>query len=296
MAAILGAADGVLGAADGLVGQFIDGKDPKLAPPGQQTMNPMDVLNSLNEFQVKEKMSVIEALSAVVGPDGTEFEMPNKYTILNEQGKPVFFALETTDMCTRNLKNCCPAAQDCASWNVDLRVVNDSNEAEEAFKLTRPWSMTCCCFCRPELNIEDAQGNLLAKMKDPFACCDLTFKIMTPDGDDELYIKGGCCQWGLCCPLPCGPCAEVHFEAEDTSGEHVGGITKKVPSCLKFLAAPDVDNYEVDVGGIEDPAMKLAVMVVAIFMDFRYFNENANKGDEDGDGIPDRFDFSSGSD
>jgi len=279
--------DGALQSADGLVGRFIDGKDPKFSD--NNTVDAMAMMSSLQEFQVKEKMSAIEALSAFAGA-GQEFEMANKYTIVDNSGKTIFFGVEGTDMCTRQLKGCCG---DCAPWNLDLRVVNENNEAERAFTLTRPWTFTCCCFNRPTVSVQDMQGNELALMRDPCACCDLTFTIQDPEtGDDELYIKGGCCQMGLCCPLPFGPCSEVHFSAEDPNGQEVGSITKKVPSCLKFLASPDVDNYEVDVSGIEDPKMKLAMMAVSIFIDFRYFNENANAEDSDGDGIPDRFDFS----
>jgi len=285
MAGILGAMDGALQSADGLVGQFIDGKDPKLVDT--KSMDPYAALGSLQEFHVKEKMSAIEALSAFAGA-GQEFEMANKYTVVDPSGKTVFFAVEGTDMITRQLGACCG---DCAPWNLDLRVVNEQNQAEPAFTLTRPWTCTCCCFNRPTVHVQDTEGNDIAEIQDPCACCDLTFTIRDPDGEDMMYVKGGCCQPGMWCPCPCGPCQEIHFTAEDTDGEDIGSITKKIPGIMKFIVAPDVDNYEIDCSDMEDPKLKLALMAVSIFIDFRYFNENANADDKDGDHIPDRFDF-----
>eukprot|EP00929_Paragymnodinium_shiwhaense_P123821 TRINITY_DN9811_c0_g1_i2.p1 TRINITY_DN9811_c0_g1~~TRINITY_DN9811_c0_g1_i2.p1 ORF type:complete len:292 (-),score=90.42 TRINITY_DN9811_c0_g1_i2:319-1194(-) len=269
----LGAVDGGLGAVDGMIGQFIDGKDPEAVD--SHTMDIYAPINRANQMHVKEKMSVLEAASVLLPGYDHEIEMPNKYTVTADDGKtPIYFALEGTDICTRN----CKMLNDCAAFNVDLRVINNEGQSEQAFMLNREWQATCCCFNRPTLHITEAQsGKAIADLQDPWACCDITFKIKDPNtGDDEMYIKGGCCQPGLCCPLPCGPCSEVNFNIEDATGTEVGHIQKKVPSFLKFLAAPDVDNYDIDVSGIEDPKMKVAVMATAIFIDFRYFNENDN--------------------
>lgn len=282
-------AQGVDNMANKLLG---DGGDPELAPPGQQTMDAEKVLEGLSECQLTEKASAIEAVSAFAGA-GQEFEMPNKYKVLDPDGNQVFFIVENTDMCTRQCKNC---AGDCAPWNVQIRVIAEDGSAEEAYTLERPWTCTCCCFCRPTVTITNVRtGDVVGKMIDPFACCDLTFKIKDGDDEDQMYVKGGCCQWGLCCQLPCGPCAEVNFDIQDANGEDVGHITKKVPSCLKFLAAPDVDNYHMRLDGIQDPNMKLAAIAVAVFIDFRFFSVNANAQDEDGDHIPDRFDWNNDS-
>jgi len=282
--------DGFDNTANKLLG---DGGDPQMAPPGQQTMDPYDILRGMQYTEISEKASAVEALSAAAGQ---ELEMPNKYKVKSPDGKDIFFVVESTGCCARQCKQ---VAGDCAPWDVDFRVINDDNEAEEAFKLHRPFTCTCCCLNRPTVTITDvASGKDIASLKDPCACCDLTFAIMDEDGDQAMTVEGGCCQMGLCMPLPCGPCAEVHFNVKDSEGHEVGHITKKVPSCLKFLATPDVDNYKVDMQGLNDSyespkleAMKIALMAISIFIDFRYFNDNPNDEDADGDHIPDRFDF-----
>jgi len=273
-----------LGGIDNTVNKLIgDGGDPTMAPDEQMSMDPMSVLAQLPNCQITEKASAVEALSALAGA-GQEFEMPNKYKVLDPAGNQVFFIVEATGCCERQLKSC---IGDCAPWNVEMRVVNGSGEAERAFHLERPWTCTCCCFNRPHVSITNHHTDEpLLGMTDPCACCDLTFTITDPDDNPVSYVKGGCCQMGLCCPLPCGPCSSVHFDATDADGNDIGSITKKVPSCLKFLATPDVDNYELDFSGTQDPLIKLGMIAVSVFIDFRYFNENSNS-----DGGIGGFDF-----
>lgn len=229
-------------------------------------------LKKLKKMEIREKASFIEALTAVMG---AEIEMANKYEIFSGQGKPIFFAGEETSFCKRQMKNYCA---DCSPWDVDILYIENGAQ-RNAFKLERPWTCTCCCFNRPVVDVKDAaSGESIGSLRDPFACFDLTFSIRDPADPPETVLKasGGCCQWGLCCPLPCGPCAEVNFEIQDPAGEKVGELSKKVPGCCKFLFASDVDNYKVDFDKVEKPELKAMLMALVIFIDFRYFSDNRN--------------------
>jgi len=256
----------------------------------------MDCLHAQSMIKIKEQVNIIEAITAIIGQ---EIEMGNKYKITAEdESQELFFAVEETDCMTRQFKQCCP---DCAPWNLKI-MYTQGGANQEAFKLNREWTCTFCCFNRPVVDIVDVpSGQKLGSISDPFACCDLTFSVKEPSEKTDTVItaNGGCCQWGLCCPLPCGPCAEVNFDINDaSSGQTVGNLKKKVPNCCKFLLAPDVDNFEVNFGGVQHPQYKALIMALAIFMDFRYFNENPNDdegglagmamgGDGDGDGYGD---------
>merc|ERR1712178_11183 len=81
---------------------------------------------------------------------------------------------------------------------------------------------------RPPVEMVDMTTNeKVGSIQDPFACCDLTFNINDPIGDPALKATGGCCQWGLCCPLPCGPCSRVSFPITDAkTGSEVGHVEK----------------------------------------------------------------------
>lgn len=263
---------GMMGQMQGMMDQFNGGDNyPPQGQWGQGGPGPYEALQMVSKIEVKEKANWLEAITAIIGQ---EIEMANKYQIFDESGQELFYAVEQTDCCTRQAKQCLP---DCAPWNLDI-LYTQGGARQLSFKMQRDWTCTCCCFNRPVVEIVDVMsGNKIGSMQDPFACCDLTFTIRDPNDNPQIKAVGGCCQWGLCCPLPCGPCAEVNFPLEDSSsGQPVGHIQKKVPGCCKFLLAPDVDNYKVDFGGIKSPQSKAMVMGLTIFMDFRYFNENSN--------------------
>jgi hypothetical protein len=301
---MLGAADKFIGSADSLFNRVTgDGADPVLASPEQQTMDAYQLLEGLGRCDVVEKMSAIEAVSAAMGQ---EIEMPNRYKIMADKSDPrsmLLYGVETTNMCCRQLQGgCC-----CLTfpWQVEIRSVTQNNEAERAFYMERPFAVTCCCFGRPKVEIFDVrgitdddslnQGKKIAEITDPCSCIHLTFEVEDGNGDHRMDVVGHGCQPGLCCPLPCGPCSKVDFDVTDEHGNEIGDFDKVVPSCLKFLAAPDVDNYAINFSGnggsVTDPAMKLTLIALAIFMDFRFFSNNAN---DDGGSREDGIDFMTG--
>lgn len=225
-----------------------------------------------SKMEVREKASMSEAFSAVLGK---EIELGNKYRILAEGGaEELFFAAEETSCCMRQAKLCAP---DCAPWKLNILYTQGATP-QLVYRMEREWTCTCCCFNRPVLTVTDVTTDQkIGSIKDPFSCCNLTFHIRDPKDDDVLRAKGGCCQWGFCCPLPCGPCAQVNIPVCDVAtGSQVGHLQKRVPGCCKWLFAPDVDNYKIDFGGVLDPQRKAMLLGLAIFTDFRYFNENRN--------------------
>mmetsp|Transcript_73080 Transcript_73080/g.138124 ORF Transcript_73080/g.138124 Transcript_73080/m.138124 type:complete len:244 (-) Transcript_73080:40-771(-) len=228
-------------------------------------------LQRTSGIQVREKVSLIEAATAMMGQ---EVEMANKYKIFDESGdRELFYAVEKTDCCTRQLKQC---MGDCAPWNVEI-LYTEGGAQQKAFVLERGFTCTCCCFNRPKVQVTDvSRGETIGYVVDPCACCGLTFKMLDAGDNIVNTAEGGCCQLGLCCPMPCGPCATVSFDINNPSGNKVGQMTKKVPGCCKFFFAPDVDNYRVDFSGIDDPKARALLMALTIFVDFRYFSDNSN--------------------
>lgn len=132
---------------------------------------------------------------------------------------------------------------------------------------------------------DGATGELVGRIRDPCSCCDMTFTVEDRSGGEVFAAKGGICQPGVLCPCPCGPCREVHFPVKDSkNGQPVGKLTKIVPSCLKFMVADNVDNYEIDFGSIEDPQHKALMIALGLFIDFRHFNTRSDTSDGPGDG------------
>jgi len=233
----------------------------------------MQVMEGVSGLTIKEKVSLVEAATALLGQ---EVEMANKYSILDAgTGEQIFYAVEQTDCITRQVKQCCG---DCAPWSVDILLTKKGHQ-QKAFHMERPFTCTCCCFNRPVVEISDTSGRSIGRVVDPCTCCAMTFHVHDAQGNDVVTADGGCCQWGICCPLPCGPCSKIDFDVL-TRGRKVGHLQKKVPGCCKFFFASDADNYHVDFGAVRDPYHKVLIMALAIFMDFRYFNNNS--ADDDG--------------
>lgn len=243
----------------------------------EMVMTPaLECLQNVSKVEVQEKANVLEALTALAG---MEVEMANKYRVFavdGEEKREILYAMEETDCINRNFKQCCP---DCAPWDVKV-LLTDGGKQEQAFALKRERTCTCCCFNRPKVEVTDTVSTqLLGTITDPFACCDLTFTVQEPGNEGRtVKAKGGCCQWGLCCPLPCGPCSTVEFDIEGPSGEKFGRMTKKVPNCCKFLFASDVDNYKLDIENVSDARWKALLVMLTIFVDFRYFSNNKADG------------------
>jgi len=242
--------------------------------PGQMQMPQVPVvdgwtiLSQMPSGQVQEKIRWGEVLTQLIG---IEVDFANKYVVLDPAGNEVFLFAEQTDFCKRQMKRGCCA--ECVGWDVDVLTIFGGQNTP-FLKMHRENTFTVCCFNRPVTQLtEVASGNLIGSIRDPWAVCNLTFDLMGPDGADVLKGNGGCCQWGLCCQLPFGPCATVEFDIEDCkTKQSVGHITKKVPSCLKFLVDSGVDNYEVDLNGVENPQWKAMLFALSVFIDFRYFS------------------------
>mmetsp|Transcript_47876 Transcript_47876/g.126900 ORF Transcript_47876/g.126900 Transcript_47876/m.126900 type:complete len:210 (-) Transcript_47876:21-650(-) len=182
-----------------------------------------------------------------------------------------FFAHEKTGFCKRQCQNGC--IKDCVGFELDMTYTARGSH-EPFLHVKRHSSCTCCCLNRPVLEVTDSTtGQALGSIRNPFRCCNLVFNMRDLNEQDVLVAEGGCCQWGLLCPLPCGPCSEVRFPIRDAqTGAPVAEIQKKVPSCLKFMFASDVDNYKIEFGNVQNPQYKALVMAMALFIDFRYFN------------------------
>lgn len=240
-----------------------------MASPGQMAMA------QVQNIKIKEKVRLLEAASALMGQ---EIEMANKYKIMDhDTGAEVFYAVEETSCLAMQCKQC---ADDCAPWKVSILYTGQGG-ADPAFEMNRDWTCTFCCFNRPQVTVTDVvTGEEFGTITDPCTMCNFKFDLRDEDGEMIGRADGGCCQWGMLFPCPCGPCARIDFDLQDAEGESVGHLTKKIPGCCKFVLAPDVDNYIVELGNIQDPKLKTMFMALSIFMDFRYFNDNSN--DDDG--------------
>jgi len=251
---------------------------PVAMAPGQMGMgmNGMEMIRALPRLQVKEKANILQEVTAM---PGTEIEMANKYDILDDASNRLFYAVEETNCCKRQLQNGC--CHDCAPYDVNILYTPPGMLNQKFVRMSRPFQCTCCCINRPVAQVTDeTTGTKIGSFRDPCTCCCLKFQVQDENNNDVLEVDGGCCctQPGMVCPLPCGPCRTVSFDVKDSqSGQVVANVEKQVPSCLTFLFAPDVDNYKVEFNQVQNPTWKAILLAFTIFLDYRYFNTNRNE-------------------
>ncbi|CAK0807107.1 unnamed protein product [Prorocentrum cordatum] len=252
-------------------------------------------------------MNVLETAVGLLGElTGTDvqLEMANKYVVKTMQGHNLFFAVDQTDFCNRQCGGDCRGidvdvvslgqdpklsqqAEGQFDWSFNPFGSVDLSNSQKFFHLHKDCQFTCCCFNRPVIDVvNSATGQTLGSITDPWACCDMTFNLLDANGQPTLTAKGGCCQLGLICPCPCGPCSEVHFTVNDAStGAEVASMKKVVPGFLKFMVADNISNYEIEFGRIMNPEWKAMLIALGLFLDFRYFNERSDKNDHSEDGV-----------
>jgi len=244
---------------------------PQMCPPGECGKYNGDgffILNNCTSIKVKQKFEMLEAL--------TGYEQANEYKVYDEAGTTLFKCNEKSDWCQRQ---CCPGG--CREYDYTIKMETGPYDDMEFLHAVREFSCTICCFNRPELAVYiPGTSQTLGYMSDPWACCDMTFDLFDDQRNLVLKVHGSCCQCGICCKCPCGPCESVEFDIKDgKTGKVVGGI-KNTFRLENLTLASDADNYEIEFGEVTDPRWKAMVMVLAIFLDMRYF-EQSGQGQRD---------------
>mmetsp|Transcript_39079 Transcript_39079/g.59000 ORF Transcript_39079/g.59000 Transcript_39079/m.59000 type:complete len:149 (+) Transcript_39079:138-584(+) len=133
-----------------------------------------DILAPRQKLMIKEKASVIEAVTAMMGQ---EIEMANKYEIKDkETGEQLFFAVETGSCCKRQCQTVCP---DCAPFSLDVMLTHEGRN-EKVFKMEKPWSVACCCFNRPKVTIYDVLADAeIGSVTQPWMLCNMKFEVLS---------------------------------------------------------------------------------------------------------------------
>jgi len=242
----------------------------------------LESVKGTNKLELKQRVNKCEVLTCNC------WESRNKYDVYNEDGSQLFRAVESTGCCMRYVARTMP---DCAGWTLDMNYVGSILHKESgAFKMERPCTYcTFLCINRPMAKITNSKDETLGYVRDPCALCPMNMSFEVKDQNEEtMYTaSSGFCQWGICCPLPCGPCKTVEFPIYETSsGNEVGLMQKKTKNCFKTLCCSfcfdDTENYTLTLEGIPDLRSRILLMSLAIFLDFRYFQNNEDDANATG--------------
>eukprot|EP00440_Ansanella_granifera_P067460 gb/GFBE01073171.1/.p1 GENE.gb/GFBE01073171.1/~~gb/GFBE01073171.1/.p1 ORF type:complete len:331 (+),score=64.26 gb/GFBE01073171.1/:1-993(+) len=233
-----------------------------LDPPQQAYMECLDDLLSMS---LKEDSKAVGLLIKDAGV-GNKFELNGR----SKKGVSqfgLFQLVETSGCIARCMKKCYSG---CAPWSVDVYYSGEGGPVK-AMQWQRNFTLNCCCFNRPSVDIIDVKlKKKLGSMTDPCNPCDMTFTAFDQDDRPALYAKGGCCQPGLACPFPCGPCAVVNVSVDDAkTGKEVARIKREI-GCNWCLGG-EGDTYQFDVEKVRNYESKALLLALSLFIDFRYF-------------------------
>jgi len=243
----------------------------------------MKTLDGKSDICVKERVQRLNALTCGCWESAHKYDV---YSGRSGSGSRIFYAEENSGCCCRQVQTMCP---DCAPIEVHIDEIGYISNTDNAFKLKKDWSCTFCCINRPVIYMYDKGGNKMGSIRDPCPLCptNMTFDIRDHEDNFLLHAESGICQWGLCCPCPCGPCKSVDFPVKDSSGNQVGTMEKRMKGLLKMLVCSwcfeDVENYRIEFSKVEDPRQKALLMGLAIFTDFRYFSSTGDDDKPDGE-------------
>lgn len=219
--------------------------------PPQQVLIPncppgLEYLTTVDSLYIKQK---VELLEAFIG-----FETNNKYTIKNNLGQKVFWAIEDNDCCTRN---CCGPARP-----FEMQITDAHHQ--EVIHLSRDLRCdSCCCpCCLQRLEVTSPPGNVIGTIEQDWSILSPVFSIKNESGETVLKIEGPFCTFSIC--------GDVEFKLMTLDGKQVGKISKQWSGFARELFT-DSDFFGITFPMDLDVKMK-AVMIGACFLIVSSFN------------------------
>ena len=220
-------------------------------------------LNTLDKINIKEKVKLIEVVSAWESTNEFDLVLPGTNELL-------FVATEHSGCCARN---CCTWAR---GFDMKVRL----NSGEQMFVARRTFKCCVClnlfncmcidyCFgcCQDEMKVYGSnEEDFFGSVKEAGSCWRPSYKVFNSAGRAQFNIIGPYCMCNLGCCWFCPKCCRrLTFKVYDVkSGRHVGVIYKEFSGALKEFIT-DADNFGIEFPESIDVTMK-AVLLSAVFL------------------------------
>ncbi|XP_068626328.1 phospholipid scramblase 2 isoform X1 [Battus philenor] len=216
-------------------------------PPG------LEYLSMIDQLLMHQKVELLEAF--------TGFETNNKYTVKNNVGQKVYYAVEDNDCCTRN---CCGPMRP-----FEMKIMD--NFQNEVIHLHRPLACdSCCCPCwLQSMEVTAPPGTVIGSIEQEWSIFQPSYVIKNAAGDVVLRIKGPCCTFSIC--------GDVEFHVYSKDGEtKVGKITKQWSGLAREFFT-DSDYFGITFPMDLDVRIKAVLLGACFLIDFMFFEKGKNE-------------------
>jgi len=178
-------------------------------------------------------------------------------------------AKEEIDSCSKTSKMYCYSRRSFKIHFIHQDKNDDANIKGKDFLFAdRPFSLSCCCLCRPIMTVQDMEdnGRTIGKIIDVCDICNKVLEIRDANNSLLYKIESDCKQLGWWCNFPCDACETIKFDIKDSYDKDAGSLTKKPNKCFEKCLTAD-DKFHVKFGSEMSPVDKSLVMASVIMTD-----------------------------
>lgn len=180
----------------------------------------------------------------------TGFEGRNRYEVVGDDGRPLFFAGEVGGGIGLFLLRSLLKAK--RPFTMELK----SARGETLLRLRRPWR-----FWLSRMEVEDGEGRYLGAIQQRFRFFTRAYDVLGPHDEELAQLSG--------------PFFKPWTFNVEQQGREVGTIAKKWSGFGKELFT-DADNFGVQFNGLQDPHLRTLVVAATFLIDFVHFENNNN--------------------
>lgn len=227
-------------------------------------------LVDISEIVVQQESDIVEAVLGC--------QQPNNYHIYGRQpdGELTYlYKLREFSSCIMRI--CCPV--NCRGFTMKMKLVSSyENKYDKDFTnhlmiLEKNLKIPFLCLIRPEITIKVVEDNIyLGMIEKSFTCCDPSFAVYNENNEIVKQIETECCQCGFICRNnSLGKTDDVHFYIYNPNdrSKPIGDICKKTESVFSIA-----DSYSVIYPVKIPPEEKILLSIVAVMIDYQYFEKN----------------------
>ncbi|GMS87274.1 hypothetical protein PENTCL1PPCAC_9449, partial [Pristionchus entomophagus] len=198
-------------------------------PPESSDIPPgLEYLALVDRILVRQKRELLEIV--------TGWETNNKYVIMNGVGQQVYYAVESSDVCSRQ---CCGQQRE-----FTIRLLD--NFGKEVMHINREFNCcggACPCIASPGsgcahlITVEAPPGNIIGYVSHRASCaCINAYEVY--DHNEKTLFNIDSPDW---CTMTYG-CGDKEFSVKTMAGEEIGSVWKSWSGCCQEVFT-DADKF-----------------------------------------------------